>query len=87
MEKVRGYFQTLYQREEPHPPDIPLETHMDPVQVNYLTPSKAELEEAFRCLRPIKSGRHTHLHVEYFKQWLKESYFGENLKTPPLTER
>ena len=34
MEKVRGDFQTLYQREESHPPGLPLETHVDPAKVN-----------------------------------------------------
>ena len=34
MEKVRGDFQTLYQREEPHPPGLPLETHVDLAKVN-----------------------------------------------------
>ena len=34
MEKVRGDFQTLYQREESQPPGLPLETHVDPAKVN-----------------------------------------------------
>ena len=34
MEKVRGYFQTLYQMEEPHTPGLPWATHVDPSKVN-----------------------------------------------------
>ena len=34
MEKVRGDFQTLYQREEPQPPDLPLATHINLAKVN-----------------------------------------------------
>ena len=34
MEKVRGYFQTLYQREDTHPPGLPLVTHVDLDEVN-----------------------------------------------------
>ena len=34
MDKVRGDFQTLYQREEPHPPGLTLATYVNPVQVN-----------------------------------------------------
>ena len=52
MEKFRGDFQTLYQSEEPHPPGIPLATHMDLVQLNDATPSEAEVEAAVRRLRP-----------------------------------
>ena len=37
-------------------------------------------------LRPHRSGRHTHLHAEHFKQWRREAYPGENLKTPPQME-
>ena len=61
MEKVRGDFQTLYQREEPHPPGLPLATHVEPVQVNDVTPLEAEVETEFRRLHPLKSGRHAHL--------------------------
>ena len=34
METFRGDFYTLYQREEPHPPGLPLATHVDPEKVN-----------------------------------------------------
>ena len=44
MEKVRGYFQTLYQRGEPHPPGLPLDTHVDPAKVNEEIPSEVEVE-------------------------------------------
>ena len=43
-EKLRGDFQTLYQQEEPHPPGLPLATHVDPAQMNNATPSEAEVE-------------------------------------------
>ena len=43
IKEVRGDFQIIYQREEPHTPVIPLATHLDPVQVNYATPSDAEV--------------------------------------------
>ena len=55
-DNVRGDFHTLYQREEPHNPGIPLATHVDPVQVNDATPSEAEVEAAVCCLRPLKAG-------------------------------
>ena len=70
MENVRGDFQTLYQQEDPHPPGIPLETHVEPVQVNNATPSEAEMETVVRILRPLKAGGHTHLRAEHFKQWI-----------------
>ena len=38
-------------------------------------------------LIPLKSGVHTHLRSEHFKQWLREAYPGENSKTPLRTER
>ena len=34
MEKVRGDFHNPYKREEPHPPGLPLATHVDPDKVN-----------------------------------------------------
>ena len=34
MEKVRGDFQNLYQREEPHITSLTLATHVDPAKVN-----------------------------------------------------
>ena len=70
-EKVRGYFHTLYQSKEPQLPGIPLATHVDPVQVNDKTPLKAEVEAAIFRLRPFKAGRHTHLHAEHLKQWMR----------------
>ena len=70
MEKVRGDLQTLYQREEPHTPVMPLATHMDPFQVNDVTPYEAEVETVVCCLRPLKPGGHTHLRAEHLKQWL-----------------
>ena len=39
MEKVRGDFQTLYQREETHTPGLPLLTHVDPAKLNDEIPS------------------------------------------------
>ena len=43
MKKVRGDFQTLYQREEPHTPGLPLATHVDLDEVNNDVPSEAEV--------------------------------------------
>ena len=42
------------------------------------------MEAAVRRLIPLKAGRHTHLHVYHFKQWLQEVYPGEKSNTPPL---
>ena len=39
MEKFSGDFQSLYQREEPHTPGLPLATHVDPDKVNDEIPS------------------------------------------------
>ena len=66
MEKFRGDLQTLYQREEPQTPDIPLTTHVDLVQVNYDNPLEAEVEVSFRCQFPFNAGRPTHLRAENF---------------------
>ena len=44
MEKVRGDFHTLYQREEPHLPVLPLTTHVNPAKVNDDIPSEAKAE-------------------------------------------
>ena len=68
IEKVKGDLQTLYQREEPHPPGLPLATHIDPAKVNNEIPKEAEVEEEVRRLRPRRAGGHTHLHAEHFKQ-------------------
>ena len=38
-------------------------------------------------LRSLNAGRYTHLRVEYFKQWVREFYPGEDMKTFPRTER
>ena len=62
MEKVRGIFHTLYKREDPHPPGLTVETHVDPAKVNDKIPSEAEVEAEVRCLRPHMAVRHTHLH-------------------------
>ena len=62
MEKVRGDFQTLYQREEPHSPGLPLATHVYPDKVNEKIPPKEEVEVAVRQLRSQRVGRHSNLH-------------------------
>ena len=67
MEKVRGDFQTIYEREEPHPPGTPLETHMDPVQVNNATHVDAEVETEVSRLLFFKERGHTYLRAEHFK--------------------
>ena len=61
MDKVRGELNILYQREEPQPPGLPLETHVDPAKVNDDIPSKAEVEAAVRRLLPHRAGGPTHL--------------------------
>ena len=68
IEKVRGDLQTLYQREEPHPPGLNLDTHVDPAKVSDKIPSEAEVEAAVQPLRPHKAGGHNHLCAEHFKQ-------------------
>ena len=68
MEKVRGYFQTLYQKEDPNPHGLPLATHVDPAKVNDDIPSESEVEAVVRLLRPHRAGGHTHLRTEHFKQ-------------------
>ena len=52
MEKFRGDFQTLYQREDPHTPVLTLSTHLDPAKVNDEIPSEAELESLVLHLFP-----------------------------------
>ena len=68
MEKVWGDFQTLYQKEEPHPPGLPLTTKVDPYKVNDNIQLKAEVKAAVRRLRPPRAGRYTHLCVDHLKQ-------------------
>ena len=82
MDKFRGDFQTLYEREEPHTPGLTLETHIDPAKVNDKIPSGVEVEAAVHRLRPHRTGRHTHLRAEHFKQWWREAYHRDQLKTP-----
>ena len=74
MEKVRGRFQYLFQREKPHPPGLSLAIHVEPENMNYEVPSEAEVEAAVRRLLPHRTGGHTHLHAEQFKQWQREAY-------------
>ena len=83
MEKVGGYFQTLYQREEPQTPGLTLATHMDPAKVNEEIPSEVDVEAVVRNLRPHRVGGHTHLRTEHLKQWWSEAYPREQFKTPP----
>ena len=63
MDKVRGGSQTLYQWEYPHTPGLPLLAHRYLFQVKDTTPLEAEVEAAVCRLRPLKAGRHTHLHA------------------------
>ena len=83
MDKVRKDLQTLYQREERHPPGMPLATHMYPAKVNDEIPLDAELEEMVRRLRKHRAGGNTHLHKEHFKHWRRDAYPREQSKTPP----
>ena len=82
MDKVRIDFQTLYQREEPHLTGLLLATHVDLVKVNEYIPLEAEVEASVCQLRLHMAGGHTHLRAEHFKQWRREAYPGEKLKTP-----
>ena len=89
MEKFRGDFQNLYQREEPHTPGMTLETHIDLAKVNDEIPLEveAEVEAAVSRLRPHRTGRHTHLRADHLKLWRQEAYHGEESKTPLRRER
>ena len=71
MEKVRGDFQTLYQREETPPPGLPLVTHVDLAEVSYniSLEAEAEVEALVQRLRPHRAGRITHFNTDHFKQW------------------
>ena len=66
MEKLGEYFRTLYQREETHPPGLPLSTHAELAQVNDEISSEVEVKAAVHRLRPQKAGGHTHLRTEHF---------------------
>ena len=81
-EKVRGDFQTLYHGEYPQPPILPLETHVDPGQVNNAVPSEAEVETPARHLRLLKAVGRTHLRAEHFKQCLQEAHPGRTRRPP-----
>ena len=83
MEKVRGDFQTLYQREKTPPPGPSLSTHNEPIKVNEDIPSEAEVEAAVRRLHPHRLGGYTHLRLEHFKKWRREAYLRDQPKTPP----
>ena len=61
METFRGDFYTLYQREEPHPPDHTLATHVDPTKLNENIPSEVEVESGICCLSLHRVDRHTNL--------------------------
>ena len=86
MEKVRGDFQNLYCREDPHTPGLPLAIHVEPDKLNDRVPSKAEAEAeaeaAVRRICPHRAGRRTHLCAEHFKQWRSETYPGDQLNIP-----
>ena len=77
MEMFRGGFQTLYQREVPHTPGLPLVAHISLAKVNYKIPSEAEVEAVVQRLQPHRAGGNTHLCVEHFKKWRQEAYPGE----------
>ena len=86
MDKVRGEFHNIYQREEPHTPGLPLETHVEPAKVNEVIPLEAEVEAAVIRLLPHREGRHTHLCAEHFKQWRREAYPVEQSNNTPRME-
>ena len=54
--------------------------------MNDTNPLEAEVEAEVHHLCPLKAGGHTHLRAEHFKQWLWETYPGENSKKPPRKE-
>ena len=72
MEKFRGYFQTLYQMEEPHTPGLPLATHVNLSKVENEVPLEAEVEAeveaVVQLLCPHMAVGHTHLRAKHFKQ-------------------
>ena len=80
-----GGFYTLYQREEPHTPGLPLATHVNPAKVNNDIPSEAEVEAAVCRLFQHSAGVHTCLRVEHFKPWQQEAYPRGAIEVP-LTE-
>ena len=82
MEKVRGDFQTLYQRENPHLTGLTLSTHVNPVEVSNKVTLDTEVEAAVQGLRLHRVGGHIHLCAEHFKQWRREAYPGK-IQRPP----
>ena len=74
MDKVKGDLQTLYQKEDPHPPGLTLATHVDPAKVNKNISLEAEVEAALRRLLPHRMVGHTHLRTEHLKHWQQEAY-------------
>ena len=84
MEKIRGGFQTLYHREEPYPPDLHLDKHVNPDKVNDNIPSEVEVEveAAVQFLRLHRADVHTHLHADNSKQRQRETYLREQSNTP-----
>ena len=87
MEKVRGDFHNLYQRDEPQPSGLPLSTHADHANLNNKVTSESEVESGVIRLRPHRLVRHTHLRAEHFKQWQREAYPGEKSKTSTCRDR
>ena len=86
MKKVAEDLRTLYQKEEPHPPGIPLATHVDNLRVNDATPLEDEVDTVFFRLHPFKAGGHAHIREEHFKQCMWETYPGDVSKTSTRTE-
>ena len=73
MEKFRGDFQTLYQKEDPHLHGLPLDTNVEPEKVNNGIPSELEVEAEVQHLHPHRADGHTHLHTEHFNHWQREA--------------
>ena len=69
MEKVRGYFHTLYKRKKKKTPGLPLATHVGPTKLNSDISLETEVKASVRHLRPLRTGGHTHLRAEQFKKW------------------
>ena len=87
LAKVTKDYTTVYQQGDPDPPSQPLASHVDLSQISNEVPTEVQVGAAVQCLLPHKTGRHTHLHAENFKTWLREAYPGEGTNPLPKTGR
>ena len=77
IEKVTGYYATLYQREDLNPPGRPFTTHFTPFRFNKYIIWGADVEAAVCQPRLNNSDGNTHLRAEHFNKWLQEAYPAE----------